>query len=66
VGNNLLSTYTNFLEKGEESVRKTIREYLYRYILEKDSNEPGSKDRTNKSRTVKVCIFFIIPKLFTS
>ncbi|PKK65032.1 hypothetical protein RhiirC2_715852 [Rhizophagus irregularis] len=38
---------TNFLEKGEETrARKTIREYLYCYVLEKN-NESGSEDRTD-------------------
>ncbi|GET63466.1 hypothetical protein GLOIN_2v1477844 [Rhizophagus irregularis DAOM 181602=DAOM 197198] len=38
---------TNFLEKGEEkSARVTIREYLFRYVLEKD-NESGSEDKAD-------------------
>lgn len=42
---------TNVLEKSEEkNARKTIREYLYRYILKKDNDELGSEDITNKTR----------------
>ncbi|GBC07434.1 hypothetical protein RclHR1_07460010 [Rhizophagus clarus] len=40
---------TNFLEKGEEkSARKTIKEYLYHYVLEKD-NESGSEDEPDRT-----------------
>jgi hypothetical protein len=47
---------TNFLEKGEEnSSRKTMREYLYRYILGKESDETGSGDKTNRTNFVYDC-----------
>ncbi|RIA81764.1 hypothetical protein C1645_836447 [Glomus cerebriforme] len=41
---------TNFLEQGEEkSARKTIREYLYRYILERDTDDSDLSDLEDKA-----------------
>src|ERR1043165_1782423 len=41
---------TNFLEQGEEeSARKTIREYLYRYILERDTDDSDLSDSEDKA-----------------
>jgi hypothetical protein len=40
---------TNFLEKGEEkSARKTIREYLYRYVQDNESDSEDRTDGTNE------------------
>src|SRR5688572_18153037 len=48
---------TNFLEKGEEkSARKTIREYLYRYIQERDTDDSDLEDTTNKAGMMYVCV----------
>ncbi|PKB97243.1 hypothetical protein RhiirA5_384799 [Rhizophagus irregularis] len=51
-------------EKGEEKrARKTIREYLYRYVQD---NESGSEDLIRWNKLYDVSLhFFIIPKLFT-
>ncbi|PKK66128.1 hypothetical protein RhiirC2_754017 [Rhizophagus irregularis] len=41
---------TNFLVQGEEkSARKTIREYLYRYILEGDTDDSDHSDLEEKA-----------------
>jgi hypothetical protein len=56
--------HTNFLDKGEEKgARKTIREYLYRYLPEKESIDSDFKT-ADKAEITYVCISKI-PKLLT-
>ena len=57
------------MEQGEEkSARRTIREYLYRFILERDTDDSDLEDledTTNKAGMTYDCIIIMILKSFT-